>query len=267
MKKMECATQVTCHYCGADDGQTLVPECKCVHSQKTLYHPKCVDVMRRVRKWETVNRCPSCKHLYYGLEEAHFRPRRFFCYVARDFLVSFLVVCILLYLNTLFVWKIDEALCATVMEKNDCLVRTRYFPTGWSACTIYSICGTLFFLAEIGFIGLCASCVRTCDDSPPPRHDTCCCHTGNGPILCDCRASDCGGGGNNDAGAPVCLLLCILLFAVIGVFYAIAAILVWCDFIIRRHVDKLYVQSMVEEYPFAVIVEEGDLQTVVADNV
>jgi hypothetical protein len=266
---MESATPITCHYCGGDSshGQLLVPECKCVRAQKAYYHPKCVDDMRRVRQWENVNRCPSCKHLYYGLEEKHFRPRRFFCYVARDFLLSFLVVCILLYLNTLFVWKMDEAFCVEAIEKNDCLVRTRYFNANWSPSAIYSICGALFFLAEIGFVGLCVSCVRACDDSPPPsrapshHHDVCChCH-GSGPTSCDC------GGGGNDAGAPVCLLVCILVFAILGIFYAIGAIIVWCDFIIRRHVDKLYVHSMVEEYPFAVIIEEGDLQTVVAEKV
>lgn len=261
---------MSCSLCGhgPEKGTDLVPECSCA-SNPYRYHPRCIDTMRRTRSSQTVNKCPYCFEVYpimaKEVKTGLVRPKRFLLYVARDF--SFFTACILLlwYINRLLAETLDDWYCPVTMEeqrRSNCLVRMRFFPTDWASSTVYWICGAILLLAEAGFIGLVHSCIKCCaEDERRPRasndnvyiHHTCC--LDGGGCHHDCGSSSSGGGD----GAPLILLACLFIFALFGIFYAIFGVLYVIHYIVQRHVDKLYVQAIVEEYPFAVVVGKETL--------
>lgn len=228
----------------------LIHSCDC----NLPAHASCIEKERLSKHSSQVNQCTRCHTIYDGIPMMDVipLPTRYVLYVIRDVLAFWVLVILAIVIHAFVAQAIDVSTCTwSTTGESTCFVRYRLLPSSWSSTGVYTLCGVVLFLAEIGLVGTIYSLIQCCRRSDcggggGGGNNTCIYIDGGGGSSSRGGGDGGGCGGDDDGGA---LVVCILFFAVLGIFYAMYIVVQFVGFVIQRHFDKLYVQAVVMEYP------------------
>jgi hypothetical protein len=256
----------TCYNCKEHiPNKDLIQACSFCRTK--FVHPECLKAERNQKSWKYANQCTFCNHTYATLPVDISLPAKFFMYVFRDGTLIMSCILFLWFVNRLFAQVLDETFCPSYAQ--NCLVKDRFFPSGWSEAVVYWICGLVLFLAEIGLYGSISSVIQACSSSSSSssyrggsntygnhyhesnhyygggRSNFFCC-SGGGGSSSSSRSSK-----GDGAGIAVWFLIVVILFASIGIFYGFYIAVDMFRWAVRRHVEMLKTKVVVEAYPVA----------------
>jgi hypothetical protein len=217
-----------CRICLDEAGPDFIAPCKCKGSSKFV-HRSCLDTWRATNNNpKAFIECNQCKFQYVievpqeDPQKERARMYQYFSYLVRDTLLFLLAneLCILLFAGL-----------TKFFDSNDTFMKLSFSDTTNNRILKFHIIGLIFYLATIGFVGMCYSCL-----------------SGNGSCShgnCDCR---CCRGRNNAKGGTLLCILAILVF--VGIFVGVYIASKW--FVRRANKHKQVLWKYIEAQKYMV---------------
>lgn len=235
------SARLSCRICLEEDKREngLIAPCRC-KSDRTFVHRKCLDHWRATKtgNGRAFTHCEICNFEYVvelkgNPSEERSRKYKFRALVARDTILVFLLLQVVIVLLGLIVMGLDQ-------PKE---ILRHMFPAlvseHWK--TTYYICGFVLFLAILGIGGLCSLC---CSDRR--ERDPC----GNGHCyFWGCPNCNCNNNGGGDGyECLVILVVIVVVLAFIGIFVGIFLSSMLIQRIIQRHYKVLWLKQETQKY-------------------
>ncbi|GAB5360048.1 hypothetical protein AAMO2058_000594000 [Amorphochlora amoebiformis] len=218
-----------CRLCFDDDTQdSMIAPCSCSGGQKWI-HRHCLNEWRSQENFpHAFSRCPTCK-FEYVTREVTSKPTStqmwtYFGLVVRDIVLA-------LFGTIGAMWGM--AGLVSILDPSPSRPLLHAFPHEWamkhsSVFSIgpYLVTGVLLFLALLGLMGIVMAFLSIGERGAP----VC-----GGCYFCDCIPLE--------IEAIPCLVICIIVLAVVGVFVGMVFAVWTCQFILRKHIKVLWMRG------------------------
>ncbi|MCD7447359.1 hypothetical protein HAX54_027836 [Datura stramonium] len=274
--------QIQCRICLESDGMDFIAPCKCKGTSKYV-HRECLDQWRAVKEGFAFSHCTTCKAPFYLRVtdlQRKWRTLKFRFFVITDIFFIFLAVQLVIASLGYLVYVIDS---------HQMFWLRMHWGFG-SELSFYYICGALLFFALMGISGCFLTCfdesVHNDLGQPCQNALSCCtsmcadCHTHrphtNTTYICidsnicfancsnstceccsenhsctECECGNCLGGNGDQSGAPVLLVVAVIvvgLFALVGMVYSVLVATMVAQRIWQRHYHILEKRMLTKEY-------------------
>ncbi|XP_020109478.1 uncharacterized protein LOC109724885, partial [Ananas comosus] len=238
-EEIDAASAPCCRIClefDSEQGDELISPCMCKGTQQFV-HRSCLDHWRSVKEGFAFSHCTTCKAQFHlrveQLEDDSCRKMKFRFFVARDVLLVFLLVQIVIAIIGGFAYYLDQNgnFRNSFSDSWDRILSKHPIP-------FYYCIGVVVFFVMLGFLGLILHCSS---------------FSNNDPCLAGCR-NCCYGWGILDcfpASMEACFALFIIfvvVFAILGIAYSFLAATMALQRIWQRHYHILTKRELTKEY-------------------
>jgi len=276
-----------CRICLEDetDRSLVLAPCSCSGSQKWV-HRACLDKWRATREDRAFSQCTECLAKYNLVSSTADNPKlvclrrcKYASYLLRDFLAALVISQLAICLFAYSVYGMDgrsHVLASLLGVPKE----SHYFPA------FYYFMGLTTLLSLVGMIYACSK-IEACRNidcngcycdtfyfwpyyfssnssvaggaaaggADPVMTSCCCCCQDCGPACTSCMSLDCGACfGNTCAGvtlgeeAFICVAVCVVLFAVIGVVVAVVLGGAFVQYVLQKHMHILHKWNLAKDY-------------------